>query len=162
VLGQSVWSDDRKKYYEEAVKNWEAVYVDDSLMGDLIEGWDEWLKANGADERVNDVEVGVLGRKDLYDVIGTWSENDEDNAHRGRRGWREAYQKVKQPSDEADASDDEEQFYYSDGEKKTIKSLHIVGGSRIILLMRMPTRRTMRWRRRKNNRIQQIKGELPR
>ena len=116
VLGQSVWSDDGKKYYEEAVKNWDAVYLDDSLMGDLVEGWDEWLKANGADERVNDVEVGVLGRKDLYDVIGTWSENDADNAHR-RRGRKEARQKVKQPSDKADASDDEEQFYYSDGER---------------------------------------------
>jgi len=158
MLGQSVWSDDGKRYYEDAVKNWGAVYLDDSLMGNLVEGWDEWLKANGADERVDDVEMGVLGRKDLYDVIGTWSENDADNAHRGRRGQREAaYQKVKQPSDEADASDDEEQFYYSDGEKKTIKSLHIVGGSIIMLLMRMPTRRTMRWRRRKNNRIQQIK-----
>ena len=122
VLGQSVWSDDGKKYYEEAVKNWDAVYLDDSLMGDLVEGWDEWLKANGADERVNDVEVGVLGRKDLYDVIGTWLENDADNAHRGRRGRREAaYQKVKQPSDEANASDDEEQFYYSDGEKNNNK-----------------------------------------
>ena len=117
MLGQSVWSDDGKKYYEEALKNWDAVYLDDSLMIDLVEAWDEWLKANGADERVNDVEVGMLGRKDLYDVIGTWSENDADNAHR-RRGRKEACQKVKQPSDEANASDDEEQFYYSDSENK--------------------------------------------
>ena len=102
LKGKNLWNKEGMTFFNTANENWQKVYNDDELRGELCTGWEKWLEEYG-----QKLQIGDGSNKTFHSIMATWEDEEIDDS-------KVASKRKSEDSSEEDSGNETDGGYDSD------------------------------------------------